>query len=184
MGDLCLRVVFLVRRMPVVLALCLLAAGPIGGPARAQNYPDHTVKIIVPFPAGGSADAIPRIVADRLSRKWGQPVVIENRTGAAGNIGAELAYRSKPDGYTMLSAPPPPLVVNQNLYPQSAIRSDQVRADHRDGASTQRNFRQSEQDQGVDCPRTDRLPEEKSRQDDIGDTRQWHDVPSHLGAVR
>ena len=59
-------------------------------PARAQGYPDRTVKIIVPFPAGGTADAVPRLVGDWLSRKWGQPVVIENRTGAAGNIGAEV----------------------------------------------------------------------------------------------
>jgi tripartite-type tricarboxylate transporter receptor subunit TctC len=89
--------------------------------AKAQTYPDHTVKIIVPFPAGGSADIVPRLVAEWLSRKWGQPVVIENHTGAAGNIGAELAYHADPDGYTLLSAPPPPLVVNQNLYPHLAF---------------------------------------------------------------
>ena len=71
----------------------------------------------MPFPAGGTADAVPRIVGEWLSRKWGQPVVIENHAGAGGNIGAELVYRSAPDGYTLLSAPPPPLVVNQNLYP-------------------------------------------------------------------
>ncbi len=76
------------------------------------------MKIVVPFPAGGTADAVPRIVGDWLSRKWGQAVVIENRTGAAGNIGAEAVYRSPPDGYTLLSAPPPPLVINQNLYPK------------------------------------------------------------------
>ena len=84
---------------------------------QAQTYPDHPVKIIVPFPAGGTADAVPRIVADWLSRKWGQPVVIENHTGAAGNIGSEIAYKATPDGYTLLAAPPPPLVNNQNLYP-------------------------------------------------------------------
>lgn len=84
----------------------------------AEDYPDRAVKIVVPFPAGGTADAVPRIVGDWLSRKWGQPVVIENRTGAAGNIGAEAVYRSPPDGYTLLSAPPPPLVINQNLYPK------------------------------------------------------------------
>ncbi|MGA8929749.1 MAG: tripartite tricarboxylate transporter substrate binding protein [Pseudolabrys sp.] len=84
----------------------------------AEDYSDRAVKIVVPFPAGGTADAVPRIVGDWLSRKWGQPVVIENRTGAAGNIGAEAVYRSPPDGYTLLSAPPPPLVINQNLYPK------------------------------------------------------------------
>jgi tripartite-type tricarboxylate transporter receptor subunit TctC len=86
--------------------------------ASAQAYPDHAVKIIVPFPAGGTADAVPRIVADWLSRKWGQPVIIENRTGAAGSIGAEAAYHAAPDGYTLFSAPPPPLVINQNLNPK------------------------------------------------------------------
>ena len=86
------------------LALCLIALG--------------LVKIIVPFPAGGTADAVPRIVGDFLSRKWGQSVVIENHTGAAGNIGAELAYRAAPDGYTLMSTPPPPLVMNQSLYPK------------------------------------------------------------------
>jgi tripartite-type tricarboxylate transporter receptor subunit TctC len=61
---------------------------------------------------------MPRVVADYLTRKWGQPVVIENRSGAGGNVGAEAAYKSEPDGYTLLSAPPPPLVINHNLYPK------------------------------------------------------------------
>ncbi|MEI8275297.1 MAG: tripartite tricarboxylate transporter substrate binding protein [Hyphomicrobiales bacterium] len=90
----------------------------VDGAARADSYPDRPVKIIVPFPAGGTADAVPRIVGDFLSRKWGQSVVIENHTGAAGNIGAELAYRAAPDGYTLMSTPPPPLVMNQSLYPK------------------------------------------------------------------
>ena len=84
----------------------------------AQDYPNRTVKIYVPFAAGGSADAVPRIVADWLSRKWGQSIIIENKTGAAGNIGSEAAAKADPDGYTLLSAPPPPLVINQNLYPK------------------------------------------------------------------
>jgi tripartite-type tricarboxylate transporter receptor subunit TctC len=86
--------------------------------ASAQDYPSRPVKIIVPFPAGGTADVMPRIFAEWLSRKWGQPVIVENRTGAAGNIGAEAAFKSEPDGYTLLSAPPPPLVINHNLYPK------------------------------------------------------------------
>ena len=86
------------------------------GTAQAAGYPDHPVKIVVPFPAGGTADAVPRILAEWLSRKWGQPVIIENHAGAGGNIGAELVFKSPADGYTLLSAPPPPLVVNQNLY--------------------------------------------------------------------
>ena len=86
--------------------------------ADAQDYPSRPVKIIVPFPAGGTADVMPRVIGEWLSRKWGQPVLVENRTGAAGNIGAEAVAKAQPDGYTLLSAPPPPLVINQNLYPK------------------------------------------------------------------
>ena len=106
------------RRMLAVLTLLLAFFAQSHTPALAGDYPDHPVKIVVPFPAGGTADAVPRIVADWLSRKWGQPVVIENRTGAAGNIGAEQVYHSTPDGYTLLSSPPPPLVINHSLYPK------------------------------------------------------------------
>lgn len=102
------------------LALCI-AAIAFSDAARADAWPVRTVKIIVPFPAGGTADAVPRLVGDWLSRKWGQPVVIENRTGAAGNIGAEAVYRAEPDGYTLLASPPPPLVINQSLYPKLAF---------------------------------------------------------------
>jgi tripartite-type tricarboxylate transporter receptor subunit TctC len=99
-------------------ALAFALSASVVGSAHPADYPDHPVKIVVPFAAGGTADAIPRLVGDWLSHKWGQPVVIENRTGAAGNIGAELVYHSEPDGYTLLSTPPPPLVINQNLYPK------------------------------------------------------------------
>src|SRR3974390_600584 len=89
-------------------------------PASAQDYPGRTVRIIWPFPAGGTADVMPRVIADWLSRRWGQAVVIENKTGAAGNIGAEAAYTAAPDGYTpppLPGARAPPLVINQTLYP-------------------------------------------------------------------
>ena len=102
------------QALTLQIALVVLAASP----AVAQTYPDRAVKIVVPFPAGGTADVLPRVVADWLSRKWGQAVVIENKTGAAGNIGAETVYNAAPDGYTLLSTPPPPLVINHNLYPK------------------------------------------------------------------
>ena len=98
-----------------VLALAAILAAP---DVWAQDYPLRAVKIIVPFPAGGTADLMTRIFSDWLSKKWGHPVVIENRTGAAGNIGAEAVAKADPDGYTLLAAPPPPLVINQNLYPK------------------------------------------------------------------
>jgi tripartite-type tricarboxylate transporter receptor subunit TctC len=112
-----LRFAFLGQSMTSLAALFVLAIF-LQRSAAAADYPDRPVKIVVPVPAGGTADAIPRLVADWLSRKWGQAVIIENRTGAAGNIGAEVAYRSAPDGYTLLSSAPPPLVINQNLYPK------------------------------------------------------------------
>jgi tripartite-type tricarboxylate transporter receptor subunit TctC len=89
----------------------------------AQDWPQRTVRIIVPFPAGGSADLLPRIVGEKLAEKWGQPVVVENRPGAAGNIGATAVYQAEPDGYTLLSAPPPPLVINRLLYPKLGFDS-------------------------------------------------------------
>jgi tripartite-type tricarboxylate transporter receptor subunit TctC len=106
------------RKCVATLALQLASVMLLACPALAQAFPDRAVKIVVPFPAGGTADAVPRIVADWLSRKWGQPVVIENKTGAAGNIGAETVYNAAPDGYTLLSTPAPPLVINHNLYPK------------------------------------------------------------------
>ncbi len=92
----------------------------VGVPALAQdavtNYPGRPIRVIVPFPAGGAADALPRIVAERLAARWGQPVIVENRAGASGSIGAEAVARAEPDGYTLLSTPPAPLVINPSLY--------------------------------------------------------------------
>src|SRR5262249_24586640 len=102
-------------------ALALAAFAAIAPQAAAEDYPQRAVKIIVPYPAGGSADALPRIVGDWLSRKWGQPVVIENRSGAGGNVGAEVAAVAPPDGSTLLGTAPAPLAINQNLYPRLAF---------------------------------------------------------------
>ncbi|MEA2974662.1 MAG: hypothetical protein QOF19_182 [Alphaproteobacteria bacterium] len=114
------------RRFGCALSLGLALSALIAAlPARAQDYPTRAIKIIVPFPAGGTADIMPRVIGEWLSRKWGQPVVIENRPGAAGNIGTEAFSHSDPDGYTLLSAPPPPLVINQSLYPKLGFDAGQ-----------------------------------------------------------
>src|SRR5258708_25969626 len=102
----------------LIAALALAAMVALSPAAQAQDYPSRAVKIIVPFPAGGTADVMPRIFSDWLAKKWGEPVVIENRTGAAGNIGAEAVAKADPDGYTPLAAPAPPLPIHQNLYPR------------------------------------------------------------------
>ncbi len=86
------------------------------------TFPTRTVRFIVPFPGGGINDVLARIVGEKLQTRWGQPIVIENKTGAGGNIGAELAYQSEPDGYTLLLSPPGPLAVNQSLYKQLSYK--------------------------------------------------------------
>lgn len=95
----------------------LLFAAPL---ARAQqkdaDYPSGTIRIVVSVPAGGGVDTVTRIVAEKLRQRWGQPVVVENRAGAAGNLGAEVVASAEPDGYTLLAAQPAPLTVNALLY--------------------------------------------------------------------
>jgi len=86
--------------------------------AHAQEYPTRPVRMIVPYPAGGTTDILPRIMQEWLSRKWGQPIVIDNRSGAAGNLGAEAAFKAEPDGSTILVTAPSPMTVNQSLYPK------------------------------------------------------------------
>jgi tripartite-type tricarboxylate transporter receptor subunit TctC len=94
----------------VLTCILLLAA-----PAAAETWPTHAVRVMVPFAAGGPADTLARVVGDKLSLAWGQPVVVENRGGAGGNIGAELAARAAPDGYTLL-VNPSNHVINASLY--------------------------------------------------------------------
>ncbi len=99
----------LLRALLALLLLCV--------PCFAQTaYPTRQVRIVVPFPAGGSADILCRLVGEKLSVAWGQPVIIDNRAGAGGNVGAEIVYRADPDGYTLLCSPPGPLSINHNLY--------------------------------------------------------------------
>lgn len=105
----------------VVLAVTALgaAAAPLSGRAQT-SFPAKPVRIIVPFGPGGASDFLPRLIGARLSEMWGQPVVVENRTGAAGNIGMELGARAAPDGYTLTSAPVGNLAINPHLYSRLA----------------------------------------------------------------
>ena len=82
--------------------LALLLAALWSLPALAETYPTKPVKIIVPFPAGQSTDILARVMADQLTRSLGQQVIVENRPGAGGSIGADAAAKAPPDGYTLL----------------------------------------------------------------------------------
>ena len=84
--------------------------------AAAQTYPDRVVRIINPYPPGGSVDITARILAQKLSDNTGHQFIVENRGGAGGNTGADAVAKSEPDGYTLLFTAPPPLAINQTLY--------------------------------------------------------------------
>jgi tripartite-type tricarboxylate transporter receptor subunit TctC len=95
--------------------LALLACACLVAQAQAQND-NKIARLIVPFPAGGTADILPRVVADKLRDLYPAGVVVENRTGAGGNIGADVVFRAEPDGKTLLASPPAPIAINQHLY--------------------------------------------------------------------
>src|SRR5260221_476510 len=104
------------KPMPrLLIALCsvLLAAPAALG---QQSYPQKPIRYIVPFPAGGIADVFARIIGGRMSESWGQPVVVENRAGAGGNIGADFVAKSAADGYTILMGSIGTQAVNASLY--------------------------------------------------------------------
>src|SRR5499427_5318870 len=106
------------RRNFLHLAAGAAALPILSHPARAQAYPNRYVRFLVPFPPGGSTDPVARVLANRLSELWGQQVVIENKGGAGGSIGAQAVAQSAPDGYTILLGPAA-LAINPALYPMS-----------------------------------------------------------------
>ena len=111
-------------KLALVLA-AMFAAAVAWAQDPALGYPGRPIRVIVPFPAGGAADALPRIVGEKLAARWGQPVLVENRVDASGSIGAEVVARAAPDGYTLLATPPAPLVINPSWI--EAIQRQLVR---------------------------------------------------------
>jgi tripartite-type tricarboxylate transporter receptor subunit TctC len=91
-------------QMLIRIAAALALMGALALPVRAGEYPDHAIKMIVPFAAGGGTDVIARIIAQNLNAKWGQPVVVENQPGASGALGTRAVMNAAPDGYTLLMA--------------------------------------------------------------------------------
>src|ERR1700751_1456058 len=92
------------------------AVSGIPGAARADSYPNHPIRVIVPFAAGGAADAVARIVGKYIGDALGQPVVVEDRGGAGGIIGAEIVKNAEPDGYTLLLGQSGPISINPGIY--------------------------------------------------------------------
>jgi tripartite-type tricarboxylate transporter receptor subunit TctC len=116
----------------------VLAAGALAclaAPAAAQPYPTRAIRLIAPFPAGGLADVLARLIGDELSKSLGQPVIVENRAGAGGNTGADAVAKAEPDGYTLLMSSAGILTANQFLYarmpfdPETAFAPISVVAD-------------------------------------------------------
>ena len=104
--------------MPRMLAVSLLALGTLA-PAAAQDardYPNRAIRIVVPFPAGGPADVTARIIAQKVSDDWSQPVIVENRAGGNTIVGAQFVAKAPADGYTLLMAIDSTLTMNQYLY--------------------------------------------------------------------
>jgi tripartite-type tricarboxylate transporter receptor subunit TctC len=103
-----------------------LIAGLLASDARADDYPSRPITIITSVPPGGSVDALARVTAEKLREKFGQPVVVENRPGASGNIGIGAVERAAPDGYTFLFNPGAHLVVNKILFPTASSDPDNL----------------------------------------------------------
>jgi tripartite-type tricarboxylate transporter receptor subunit TctC len=102
-----------------VIALCIsmvLATSSVAAQERAETFPSRSIKIVVPFPAGGPSDVLARMIGQRMSEDWGQPVVVENRVGANTVLGAQQVAKAAPDGYTLLMAIDSTLTMNQYLY--------------------------------------------------------------------
>src|SRR6476660_5989383 len=102
-----------------LIALALLSGLAMGSAAaqeRADAFPSRAIKIVVPFPAGGPSDVLARMIGQKMTEDWGQPVVIENRPGANTVLGAQQVAKAAPDGYTLLMAIDSTLTMNQYLY--------------------------------------------------------------------
>jgi len=96
--------------------MLVAAIAAFAGAAGAQTYPNKPIRIIVPFTAGGTSDILARALGPHISAAWGQPVIVENRTGANGNVGADFVAKSAPDGYTMLLSDVGALAINPSVY--------------------------------------------------------------------
>ena len=105
------------KRIAAVAAITLIAACATF-PAQAQQYPNKPIRIVVPYAAGGTSDILARQIGPKLTDAWGQPVIVENKPGANGNVGADFVAKSTPDGYTLLLTDVGGLVISASVYPK------------------------------------------------------------------
>jgi tripartite-type tricarboxylate transporter receptor subunit TctC len=113
----------MIVRALIAKALVLALSGfALSAPVAAEPFPNKPVRIVVPFAAGTAPDLLARMLAEQLQPRWQQPVVVENRAGASGNIGAEHVARAPADGHTLLVSPPPPLAINRFLFKSLAYQ--------------------------------------------------------------
>ena len=111
----------LIRIMAAVVAAVLAGVAQGAAAQAARNYPDKPIRLIVPYPPGGTADLLARVVGQKLADNFGKSVVIDNRGGAGGNIATEMVARAEPDGYTLLLCNAPVLAINPTLYKKVAF---------------------------------------------------------------
>ena len=157
----------------VLCAIAVLLAQPAG----AQGYPSQPIRMIAPFPPGGSVDIMARLISEPLARELGGKIVIDNRTGASGNIGMEAAARAKPDGYTIVLNTIP-LATNQALFDKLILGSGQgLRADRHGGHRAAR-ARRSGQGEGDHRRRADKNGARQSGQAELRLCRRRHHLPS------
>ena len=112
--------------LAIPLAITLAFSALASAPAFAQSFPSRPVNLVVPFPPGGGTDTGARILAEQLSKRWGQPVVVENKGGAAGQIGADSVAKAKPDGYTLLLGNIGTQAINPSLYAKLPYDADKA----------------------------------------------------------
>ena len=106
----------MIKTLAMLIGAAMLSMATLAS-AQSPAYPDKPIRIVVPFPTGGVADTFGREIGKRLTESWGQPVVIDNRSGAGGNIGADIVAKSPPDGYTLVMGNIGTHAVNVSLLP-------------------------------------------------------------------
>ena len=103
---------------PSIGALAFAALGAVSSSAMAQDWPSKAITYVVPFAPGGNTDTLARIISGKLQAALGQPVVVENKPGAGGNIGSDFVAKAKPDGYTILGGTISSHAINPSVYPK------------------------------------------------------------------